>query len=287
MATAALTEAATSKFVDAPGYRIHYNEAGPSAGLRTGSGDPIIFLHGSGPGATSYSNFVQNFAHFAEDYRVLLVDQPGYGESDPVDGPGGVVNAQAVKDFMDALGIEKAHVVGNSMGGMTAMTFTIDNPDRVDKLILLGAPASLRSMMFATWPSEGIKARDESFVNPSTESIRRFIEIMVYDSSFLTEELLQQRYEAMMRTKDNMQTIEQAAARGGVARDIGAEIGKITSPTLILHGRDDRVVPMEASVWTVGQMQDARLVVFNKCGHWVQYEKASDFNWLVRAFLTA
>ena len=276
MAPAELTESATSNIVDAPGYRIHYNEAG--------TGDPVIFLHGSGPGATSYSNFVQNFEHFARDYRVLLMDQPGYGKTDQVKNPGASANARCVKDLMDTLGIEKASIVGNSMGGMTAMTFAVDYPERLDKMVMLGSPGSLSGWLFATWPSEGIKARDESFRNPSIESIRKFIEIMVYDASFLTEELLQQRYEAMLATKDNMQTLDQAARSGG-ARDLSAEIPKIAAPTLLLHGRDDRVVPFEGSVALLGRMQNARLVAFNKCGHWVQYEKASEFNWIVSGFL--
>ena len=277
MAAMQLTQAGTSKFAQAGKYQLHYNEAG--------DGDPFIFLHGSGPGATSWSNFVGNFSFFAEHYRVILVDQPGYGESDTVLVPSDTtrqkVNSEAVKDLMDTLGIQKASFVGNSMGGATALSFAVDYPDRVDKLILMGSGGA-GDFVFAPTPTEGIKLRDESFRNPSVDSIRAFIEVMVYDASFLTEELLQQRYESMMLKKEH---IENFVNSNFAPRDIAAQIKGIQAPTLLIHGRNDRVVPYESSLRLLASIANSKLVIFNRCGHWTQYEMASDFNRLVLDFM--
>ena len=120
MATQTLTEASTSKTVDANGFKLHYNEAG--------SGDPVIFVHGGGPGASGWSNFVRNIGPLSENHRVILVDMPGFNKSDPVvigsDTDRLHVNGKIFVDFLDALGIEKATVVGNTMGGGSSAVFS-------------------------------------------------------------------------------------------------------------------------------------------------------------------
>ncbi len=273
-----LTYEGTSKFVQAGKFRLQYNEAG--------SGEPLIFLHGSGPGATSWSNFVQNFAFFAEHYHVFLVDQPGYGESDTVlvgeDTTRSKINGDAVNDFMQALEISKASLVGNSMGGATALSFAVDNPDKVDKLVLMGSGGA-GGLVFAPMPTEGLKLRDASFRAPSLESIRAFIEVMVYDASFLTDELLQQRYESMMLNKEHISNFNDS---NSAQRNLASALRGIEAPTLLIHGREDRVVPFESSLRLGAAIPNAELHVFNQCGHWTQYERAADFNRLVLSFLT-
>jgi 2-hydroxy-6-oxonona-2,4-dienedioate hydrolase len=272
-----LTYEGTSKFVQAGDFRVHYNEAG--------SGDPLIFLHGSGPGATSWSNFVQNFGYFAEHYHVYLVDQPGYGESDTVlvgkDTTRSKVNSDAVADFMAALKIPKASLVGNSMGGATVLSFAVDNPEKLDKLVLMGSGGA-GGLVFAPMPTEGLKLRDASFRQPSLESIRAFIEVMVHDSSFVTDALLQQRYDAMMINEDHIENFNKS---NPVQRDIVSKLREIVVPTLLIHGREDRVVPFEASLRLQAAIPNSELHVFNKCGHWTQYERADRFNQLVLSFL--
>jgi len=273
-----LTYEGTSKFVQAGKFRLQYNEAG--------SGEPLVFLHGSGPGATSWSNFVQNFAFFAEHYHVFLVDQPGYGESDTVlvgeDTTRSKINGDAVNDLMQALEIPKASLVGNSMGGATALSFAVDNPDKVDKLVLMGSGGA-GGLVFAPMPTEGLKLRDASFHAPSLESIRAFIEVMVYDASFLTDELLQQRYESMMLNKEHISNFNNS---NPAQRNLAGALRGIEAPTLLIHGREDRVVPFESSLRLGAAIPNAELHVFNKCGHWTQYERAADFNRLVLSFLT-
>lgn len=272
-----LTQQDTSHFVQAGNFRLHYNEAG--------SGQPLIFLHGSGPGATSWSNFVQNFAFFAEHYHVYLVDQPGYGESDPVlvgdDTTRQKINSDAVKDFMDALGIKKANFVGNSMGGSTVLSFTVDYPELVDKIILMGSGGA-GGFVFSPMPTEGLKLRDISFRKPSIQSVGDFIEVMVYDASFLTDELLQQRYDAMMVNEDHIANFNNSNAK---QRNLAPDLPTIKAQTLLIHGRDDRVVPLESSLRLLSAIPNSQLHIFSKCGHWSQYERADEFNRLVLDFL--
>src|SRR3954451_17377097 len=122
VATAPLTEAGTSKFAQlASGHKIHYNEAG--------TGDPVLFMHGTGPGATSWSNFNPNFQVLGQSFRCILVDALGWGESDPMElttEARNTVNARSLRDLMDALGLERANIIGNSMGGGAGLAFAID-----------------------------------------------------------------------------------------------------------------------------------------------------------------
>src|SRR4051794_12438666 len=147
--THALSEAETSRFVQAGAVKLHYNDVG--------SGEPVIMLHGTGPGATAWSNFTSNTAAFAERFRALLVDMPQYGKSDKVVIEGGRLDyiANVLVHMLDALHIEKAHFVGNSMGGQVAMKLAIAAPERVGKLVVIGSnPVSYS--LFTPMPLEGI-----------------------------------------------------------------------------------------------------------------------------------
>ena len=278
MATAVrFSEEATSKYAQAGDIRIHYNEVG------TGN-DVVIFLHGGGPGATSWSNFFKNVGVVSEEYRCLLVDQPGFGKSDSVTmaEPRNTVNARALKDLMDALGIGKASLIGNSMGGGTAITFAIDYPDRIEKLIVMGSGTGGSPPIFAPIPTEGIKILNEVFEEPSVEGLRRLINVMLFDGSMVPDEVLEQRYSTIMDNPDHL-----TARRNSVTtvRDLSAQLADIAVPTLVLHGRNDRVVPLENGLRLVGSIPNSRLVVLNRCGHWAQYEHSDVFNRLVMDFL--
>ncbi|MBS0555189.1 MAG: alpha/beta fold hydrolase, partial [Proteobacteria bacterium] len=154
--TQALTEAATSRFmqitegdIDA---RIHYNDAGEGA-------ETVVMLHGSGPGATGWANFHRNVDAFvAAGYRVVLMDCLGWGKSDPVvcSGSRSDLNARTLKGLLDGLKLDKVHIVGNSMGGHSAVAFALSNPTRVGKLILMGGGTGGPSQ-FVPMPTEGIK----------------------------------------------------------------------------------------------------------------------------------
>lgn len=277
MATAQqLTEEATSKYAQAGNIKVHYNEAG--------TGDAVIFLHGGGPGASSWSNFVRNVGPLSKKYRCLLVDQPGYGKTDSVTlttESRSTVNARAVKDMMDTLGIEKASLVGNSMGGGTTLAFAVDYPDRLEKAVLMGSGGGGVNI-FSHTPSEGIKILNEAFDNPSVDAFRRLINVMLYDGSQVSDVLLEQRYQT---TIGNAEHLEARKNSVNVPRDILPELSNVKAPALIIHGRNDRVVPLEGSLRLLSTLENSRLVVLNHCGHWAQFEQAPLFNRLVEDFL--
>ena len=274
--TAQLTEESTSKYVQAGDIRMHYNEAG--------TGDVVICIHGGGPGASGWSNFNTNIGALSEHFRVLLTDMPGYGKSDPVTmkEPRAVYHAKAYKAFVDALGIEKATFVGNSMGGATSLKFAVEYPDRVNRLILMGA-AGAGTSLFAPMPSEGIKVLNEVFRNPTRDTLSKLIKLFVYDSSFLTEELLEQRLKAIL---DHPEHIEARLNSTPEMVDLSGDLKKVQAKTLLVWGRDDRFTPLDHSLKFLWSLPDAQLHIFAKCGHWAQVEKAEEFNRLVIDFLT-
>jgi 2-hydroxy-6-oxonona-2,4-dienedioate hydrolase len=177
--TAALTHEGTSRFVQTESWKLHYNEAG--------EGHPVILLHGSGPGATGWSNFSPNIATLAEDFRVLALDAPGWGGSDAATSDA-YDHPAAVLEFMDALGIEKAALVGNSMGGMTAITFAARYPDRISHLITMGPGSFFIPTLFSPndGPSEGLKILQEGYRNPTPEVMKRLVEIMSFSAENAT-----------------------------------------------------------------------------------------------------
>ena len=282
MATVTLTEATTSKYAEtgevSNNIKVHYNEAG--------SGHPVIFLHGSGPGASSWSNFARNVGPFSEKYRAILMDQPGYNKTDVrviKDGETrSQVNGNSVVGLMDALGIEKASIVGNSMGGATALNVAVDFPDRIEKLVLMGSGSGGGANIFNQQPTEGSKVLNEVFDDPSISGFRKLINIMLYDGSTVSDEILEQRYQS---TVGNMAHVEARAKSSNASRDISPLLGDITAPTLIIHGFNDRVVPFENSLRLLASITTSKLVAFQKCGHWAQFEHAEEFNRLVIDFL--
>lgn len=273
-----LTEKATSKYAQTSWIRIHYNEAG--------SGEPpVIFLHGSGPGASSWSNFQHNVGALSQHHRCLLVDQPGYGKTDSyvVTEPRSVVNARAVKDLMEVLRIPKASLVGNSLGGISALAFAVDYPERVEKLVLMGSPPGASVSLFTISPTEGLKVLEEAFAHPTLENMRRLFNIMLYDGSSVSDEVLKARFETLM---SNPSHIEARAKSSTAPRNLLLDLPKVQAPTLLIHGRQDRVVPLESSLMLLSLIPNSSLHVFNKCGHWAQFEHAEKFNRLVEDFLS-
>ena len=150
LTTHGLTYESTSRVAKAGDLQLHYHEAG--------TGAPLVLLHGGGPGASAWRNWKQNLPALAGHFRVLAVDQPGYGRSDKPLVRGGMWEfyARAVRDLLDELGIERTHFVGNSLGGGTTLKFALDHPERTDRLVLMG-PAGGMLPITSCWPSEGLK----------------------------------------------------------------------------------------------------------------------------------
>lgn len=282
------TEAETSRFVTVPkdgkDYEVHYNDCDPGAG-----GNTVIMLHGSGPGATSWANFNRNITPLTDaGYRVVLLDVPGWGQSSPIicNGSRSHLNAHFVKGFVDAQGLERVHLVGNSMGAQSCTAFTLDNPERVGKLILMGGGTGGVSP-FQPMPTEGIKRIMKLYRDPTVENIRALMEIFVFDTSELTEDLFKMRLDNMMSREEHLNNFVRSFELDPKQYpDYGPQLTQIKADTLIIWGRNDRFVPMDAGLRLLANIPNSQLHVFNNCGHWAQWEHADRFNRMVVDFLT-
>ncbi|MBR1252287.1 alpha/beta fold hydrolase [Bradyrhizobium sp. AUGA SZCCT0240] len=266
-----------SSFIESPNGRIHYHEMG--------EGPPVVLIHGGGAGAFAYSNYRKNIGPLSQHNRVIIFDMPGFGKSAPRAAPAGLFKsmAGALGEVLDHLKIEKASLVGNSLGGATSLRFTLDHPDRVDRLILMGTAGSLP--VHTVTPSEG-SFRLLGFYRgegPTMAKLKALLEVLIYDTSGITEELLAERFKSavepsvvanpplhLFKPNDRLWT---------------EPLDQLQHKTLLIWGREDRIVPLDAAYILQKQMPNADLVVFSKCGHWAQWEKADAFNRLVADFL--
>jgi len=264
---------------------IHYHEAG--------DGPALILLHGSGPGVTGWANFENNLPVFARHFRTFIIDLPGYGGSAPVAGMPMQVCADAVIRFMDGLKIDRAHIMGNSLGGMVGSMVAAQQPARVDRFVTIGG---VGYGLFNAFPNEGINLLVNFIENPTRERLVQWLHSMVYDKSIVTEELIEGRmkqaldpvtYETSkkMYSRASMDAIT-AMTEGPHAAATFAHLASIQAPTLITWGRDDRVSSMDRGFVALRMIPNAELHVFPKCGHWAMIERKAEFESVVLAFLT-
>ncbi|MGD9945199.1 MAG: alpha/beta fold hydrolase, partial [Burkholderiaceae bacterium] len=226
-------EASTSRFIEVQdgetSYRIHCNDCGNAD--RT-----VIMLHGSGPGATGWANFHRNIDAFGRaGYRVLLIDYPGWGRSDAVvcTASRSDLNARITRGVMDALGIARAHLVGNSMGAHSAVAFALAYPDRVDRLVLMGGGTGGPSL-FVPMPPEGIKRIQALYREPTIDNLKQMMSVFVYDSSVLTEDLFKARLDNMLARRDHLENfIKSLAANPKQFPDYGHRLGEVQARSLI------------------------------------------------------
>ena len=280
-----LTEDATSRLVHVRDedrtLQLHYHDTG-------GGGEPVVMIHGSGPGASGWSNFHRNVQPLAEaGCRVLLMDCPGWSRSEPVvcTGSRAELNARALLGLLDALGIERAHLVGNSMGAHSAVAFALANPRRVGKMVLMGGGTGGVSS-FVPMPTEGIKLINTLYRNPTLENLKRMMQVFVYDPGALTEELMQGRLRNMLARPDHLENfVRSSELNPRQYPDVSARLGEVAAPTLVIWGRDDRFVPLDVGLRLVAGLKEADLLVFSRCGHWAQWEHADKFNRTVADFI--
>lgn len=268
----------SSRYVSTPTYRIHYYEVG--------TGDPVILLHGSGPGATGWSNFQHNIPVLSRTHRVLAIDMPGWGESDPQTHEKGYDHPAALLEFLDALDLPNVALVGNSMGGTTALEFALKHPERVSKVIAMGVPfPGVNYFSAADGPSEGQRILQEAYEVPTAENMKRLVRVMCFDKSMATDELSALRSAAVEAHPEHRESyLARPTARPYFG--LGADFKTLLVPVLAIHGRDDRVVHYENSIRLVGTVPNSRLLLVNRCGHWVQIEHATEFNRVALDFLT-
>ena len=253
--------------------------------LEDGNGKPVVFIHGSGPGVTAYANWRLVMPGLAPHYRTLAPDMVGFGYTERPDGI--TYNVQTWADqvigFMDALSIQTASLVGNSFGGAIALRLVTQHPERVDKVILMGS-------MGVSFPiTEGL---DRVWgYQPSVENMRQMLGIFAYSPELANDqELARSRYEASIQPgfQESFSSMFPAPRQNGVEEMTTPEeeLRKIDKETLIVHGRDDKVIPLETSLKLVQLIDRSQLHVYGRCGHWTQIERADSFVRLVDDFLS-
>lgn len=285
-----LTRQSTSRFAKAGDLTLHYHEAG--APTEVGGGLPLVMLHGGGPGASAWSNFGSSLERFASQFRTLLVDQPGFGESDKpqIEGHFFTFAADKLAALLDELGIERVHLLGNSLGGGTAVRFALKYPDRVGRMILMG-PGGLSLNIFAPDPTEGIKRLYDFAAppGPSKEKMAAFIKTMVHDQSLVTDELVEERFASATApgTAEAMASMGASFAKPDTYEEgfLWREAYKLRQPVLLTWGREDRVNPLDGALAALKLIPKASLHVFPRCGHWAQIEAADEFFTVASGYL--
>lgn len=260
-----------------------------AAGISTnchirGAGADVLLLHGSGPGVSAWANWRLTLPALADDFRVIAPDLVGFGFTERPDPPNydlATWTAHAL-GVLDSLGVDRCHVIGNSFGGAVAMSLAIHHPDRVNGLVLMGAvgvPFAITPGLDAVWGYQ-----------PSVDAMADLLEIFAYDSSLVGPDLARLRYEASIRpgVQEAFATMfptPRQNALDAITHPVDAIAG-IATPTLIVHGREDRVIPLATSLSLLELIDNAQLHVFGRCGHWTQIEHADAFATLVRDFLS-
>ncbi|MEC7916555.1 MAG: alpha/beta fold hydrolase [Actinomycetota bacterium] len=269
----------TSRTLEAD-YQLHYHEAG--------EGPALILLHGSGPGVTGWTNFGANLPVFAEHFRTIILDMPGFGGSGSpeYDQQYPQVAADAVAKFMEGIGLDSAHLLGNSMGGNVASHVALNYPDRVQRMVMMG-PGGLAVNVFGPSPNEGTKRLIEFMGDPSRERMIAWVETMVSDQALVTDELIDVRMENAMKpgVMESTRAIFGTFFKFPDPTPLWSRAHEIKHPTLITWGRDDRMLPFEGALFPFRQMPNADLHVFSNCGHWAQVERKDDFERVVIDYL--
>jgi pimeloyl-ACP methyl ester carboxylesterase len=267
---------AIGAIADANGIKTNYLEAG--------KGDPVVLIHGSGPGVTSYANWRLVLPALAENFRVLAPDMVGFGFSErPTNIEYGVQTwADQVVGLMDTLELPKAHLVGNSFGGAIALRIATQHPDRVGKLVLMGSmgvPFPITEGLERVWGYQ-----------PSFENMRKVLDVFAYSRELVNDELAEVRYRGSIQPgfQESFAAMFPAPRQRWVEAMCTPEddIRRLPHRTLIVHGREDQVIPVQTSLRLMELIDNADLSVFSHCGHWSMIERTADFNRSVSEFFS-
>ncbi|MCG2581481.1 MAG: alpha/beta fold hydrolase [Marinobacter sp.] len=267
--------------ITAAGYRTNVHDHGAD---NAKSDVPVMMIHGSGPGVTAWANWRLVIPELAKHRRVVAPDMLGFGyterpEDNTYNRERWVAHAIGV---MDALDLQQVDLVGNSFGGGLALALAIEYPERIRRLVLMGSVG-------VSFPiTEGL---DEVWgYEPSLENMRRLMDVFAFNKNLLTDELAEMRYQASIRPgfQESFAAMFPAPRQRWVDNLASEEkdIRALPHETLILHGREDEVIPLDASLQLAELIDRAQLHVFGRCGHWTQIEHASRFARLVNDFLT-
>jgi 2-hydroxymuconate-semialdehyde hydrolase len=259
-----------------------------AGGIRTnchdlGKGPAVLMLHGSGPGVSAYANWRLVMPELCRQFRILAPDLVGFGFSDR---PAGIRYDmktwvdQAV-GVLDALKIDKAHLVGNSFGGALALALAIRHPQRIERLVLMGSvgvPFAITPALDAVWGYQ-----------PSLRAMRGLLDLFAFNRDLVDDDLAKLRYEASIRPgfQESFSAMFPAPRQRWVdaMASTEADIRALPHETLVIHGREDKVIPLSTSLTLASWIDRSQLHVFGRCGHWTQIEHAGRFARLVGDFL--
>jgi 2-hydroxymuconate-semialdehyde hydrolase len=258
----------------ADGELTHYHELG--------EGTPILFLHGSGTGVTAAANWWLNLPTLSEQGRCIAIDSIGYGQSVVARG-----TEYGIKEWvrhavrvLDALGIEKTWIVGNSLGGWLAFQFAIDFPERLLGIVSMGTGGAKLTGALA----------GHSNPNLTEAGIRKTLELFVVDKSLVTDELVSLRYQSALNDTASDRLAEVVAARDRDRTELPLDfdvLSRLDVPVLLIHGVQDVVIPVSRTWELLNVIPNADVHIFSQCGHWSQVERAEEFNTVITAYLSA
>ncbi|WEJ69964.1 alpha/beta fold hydrolase [Pseudomonas sp. PSE14] len=256
------------------GLRLHY--------LDNGSGDAVLFIHGSGPGASGHSNFKLNYPEFAAaGHRVLVPDLPGYGASDKPETDYTLdFFVDAMFGLLDALDIPRCTLVGNSLGGAIAIKMALDQPQRIARLVLM-APGGLMEKEQYYLQMEGIQKMGAAFANGElndADGMRRLLSLQLFDPSQISDETVNERVAVVLEQPRCVLTRMQVP-------NLAGRVAELSCPILGFWGMNDKFCPSSGAQTLMDACRNIRFVLLSECGHWVMVEHRALFNREVLAFL--
>lgn len=250
---------------------------------------PVLLLHGSGPGVSGKSNWAGVIAGLGDRFHCIAPDIVGFGDSThPDPAPVGFkANAELripkLIELLDALGLDKVSIVGNSMGGMYALRLTQLVPDRVEKLVLMGSGG-----MPGLTPTPELVKLITFYDDPTTQAMASLFRAFVHDvDSFGADidAIAAQRLQVALRPEVRRSHLATFDPAGEMLSFTPEQLAEIEQPTLVIQGRDDRIVPVEASYYLHRHISRSDLYIMANCGHWSQFEQATRFSKVIADFL--
>lgn len=266
------------KYIDVGGIKTCYIEAG--------EGDPLVLIHGGGAGANGYGNWFACLPLFAKNFRTIAVDMVGFGLTDSPDPDTFEYSQKAryehIASFIKKMGLKKVSLVGNSMGGATAMGVAVDYPDLCEKLVLMGsAGLNTEIDIDALKPVLGYDYTKQGMVT--------LIKVLTNDSFQITPEMIHYRHTNSVDPKNEASygaTMAWVKKAGGLYYEEDY-IASVKQKTLVVNGKDDQVVPLSSAHKFLDLIDNSWGYIMPHCGHWAMIEYPEDFSSAVSTFIQA
>ncbi|MER2107023.1 MAG: alpha/beta hydrolase [Solibacillus sp.] len=265
----------TQRKVKTGNYETFIHEGG------AGNSEAVILIHGSGPGANAKANWQYVLEDYAKDFHVVALDLVGFGDTDhpevyPENGVQWMsMRVRQVLDLMDALNIDKANLIGNSLGGVVAMYLNMEAPQRFNKIVLMGAGVLLKE------PTPELMKLANFHLDPTKENLRNLLSWFVYDLERmkpLVDEVVEARFD-MFQRPEILRSYRENFTKSNLTEMLIPQtaLERMQNEFLLIHGHFDRFVPLQSSLYALDHLPNAELRVFKKCGHWAMIEQREEF----------